>query len=278
MIHSFNVKVAEKLGVNKAILLNHLDFWVRKNKANNHNSHEGYFYSYNTYEAWAEIFPYIGIATIKRCLQDLEKDGLIKTAQLSENKWDKTKYYTLDNDYHQWVIQLSVDERNLLPSMDTEVDPSTGEICPVHITDIKPVSNKPLIVKGWYQDMKEKHPKVLAKLSQSVDGKTVSLSEIESIVAATNSYNSNRALGMWFVLPDRKNQPTPKSNRNPDVKACKEIVRRIRDGWTLDKMDEIICKMFGTEYHQQKNFMYLSLEFCHRQDKLEMYENAVEAA
>lgn len=136
----------------------------------------------------------------------------------------------------------------------------------------------PLIVKGWYQEMKEKHPKVLKNLSQSVDSITVTLEEIEKIVAATNLYNENRSMGLWMILKDRSKKPVPDSDRNPDAKACKEIVRRLRDGWTLDKMDEKIANMFDAKFHKDLMFKNLSLEFCHRQDKLEMYEFSADAA
>jgi uncharacterized phage protein (TIGR02220 family) len=141
MKHSFDVKVAQELGVNKAILLNYIDYWVRKNKANRHNLHDGYYYTYNSYEAFAEMFPYIGIATIKRCMIDLEKRGLIMTAQLSENKWDKTKYYTLHKDYYQWLNQLTIDESNSNPSMGNE---RSDDIQLVPVSTQKKVNQKGL--------------------------------------------------------------------------------------------------------------------------------------
>ena len=41
MTHVFDVEVAEKYGVNSAILLNALVFWVKKNKANKKHFHDG---------------------------------------------------------------------------------------------------------------------------------------------------------------------------------------------------------------------------------------------
>ena len=39
MQHSFNVELAKEYGVLEAILLNHLWFWIKKNKANNTTKH-----------------------------------------------------------------------------------------------------------------------------------------------------------------------------------------------------------------------------------------------
>ena len=57
--HSFNTAVAEDFGVEKAILLEHFVFWVRKNYANRINIYkDGKAYTYNSAEAFAEIFTY----------------------------------------------------------------------------------------------------------------------------------------------------------------------------------------------------------------------------
>ena len=57
-IHSLNVKVAEVVGVNKALLLQYIEFWVEKNRANNVGIYEGKAWVYHTAKGFAQIFPY----------------------------------------------------------------------------------------------------------------------------------------------------------------------------------------------------------------------------
>ena len=56
MQHSFDVAEATKYGIEKAVILNNLRFWLEKNKANNINSGDGYYWTYNSASAYAKRF------------------------------------------------------------------------------------------------------------------------------------------------------------------------------------------------------------------------------
>lgn len=94
MNHSFNVKVAEEYGIEKAILLENFYFWIIKNRANNKNLHNGRYYTYNTAEAFEKLFPYMKARRIAQLLREMEhEDGLLISGQF--NNYDRTKSYTL---------------------------------------------------------------------------------------------------------------------------------------------------------------------------------------
>ena len=94
MNHSFNVKVTEEYGIEKAILLENFYFWVIKNRANNKNLHNGRYYTYNTAEAFEKLFPYMKSRRIAQLLREMEhEDGLLISGQF--NNYDRTKSYTL---------------------------------------------------------------------------------------------------------------------------------------------------------------------------------------
>ena len=94
MNHSFNVKVAEEFGIEKAILLENFYFWIIKNRANNKNLHNGRYYTYNTAEAFEKLFPYMKARRIAQLLREMEhEDGLLISGQF--NNYDRTKSYTL---------------------------------------------------------------------------------------------------------------------------------------------------------------------------------------
>lgn len=94
MNHSFSVQIAVEYGIEKAILLENFYFWFRKNRANKKNVQNGKVYTYNTSEAFAELFPYLTPRKIAQLLREMEKeDGLIESGQFG--KYDRTKSYTL---------------------------------------------------------------------------------------------------------------------------------------------------------------------------------------
>lgn len=96
MYHSFRTEVAEKYGVEKAILLENFYFWIKKNEANKTNIHEGRAYTYNTAEAYEKLFPYMKARRIAQLLREMEnKDDLLISGQFG--KYDRTKSYTLSD-------------------------------------------------------------------------------------------------------------------------------------------------------------------------------------
>ena len=135
MNHSFNVEIAEKYGIEKAVLLENFYFWIKKNKANNKNLYEGRYYTYNTAEAFAELFPYIKERRIAQLLREMEnEDNLLLSGQFFN--YDRTKSYTLTD------FALSFFEPSNIQNFDngtyknmTKEDTETGDCLN---TDIKP--------------------------------------------------------------------------------------------------------------------------------------------
>jgi len=95
MTHQFDTEIAEKLGVNCAIIYSNLEFWCNHNKANNTNFHDGNYWTYNSVKAWKELLPYLGESAIKTALLKLEKQGYIKTGNYNKVAYDRTKWYSL---------------------------------------------------------------------------------------------------------------------------------------------------------------------------------------
>jgi DNA-binding transcriptional ArsR family regulator len=86
--------LVNSIGLNKALvlqqlhnLLNRQDTWLED---------DGSEWVRKTYEEWHEYFPFWSTTTIKRIFYDLEKAGLIISAQLDKSYWDRTKYYRID--------------------------------------------------------------------------------------------------------------------------------------------------------------------------------------
>lgn len=105
--HSFNTAVAEDFGVEKAIILEHFVFWVRKNYANRKNIYkDGKAYTYNSAEAFAEIFTYFKARKIAELLRQMEADGLIQSIQIHGT--DRKKSYTVsDKGWSYYTVQVS---------------------------------------------------------------------------------------------------------------------------------------------------------------------------
>jgi hypothetical protein len=94
--HSFNTELAAEVGLEHALILTHISFWVEKNELNQSNLVDGEFWTYNTYDAFVEQFPYMKLNTIKRVIRELKEDGHIGIRNdISTNPYDRTNWYSI---------------------------------------------------------------------------------------------------------------------------------------------------------------------------------------
>ena len=56
--YHFNVELAQRHGVNGAIFLHAMAFWIAKNQANGRHFHKGRTWTYNSLEALTKLFPF----------------------------------------------------------------------------------------------------------------------------------------------------------------------------------------------------------------------------
>lgn len=98
MEHHFDKDYAIEYGVNESIILNHLIFWIEKNRANNRNFINGYHWTYSSYKAFTEIFPYWKELKIKRILDSLVKQEVILRENHNKAGYDRTLWYALKNE------------------------------------------------------------------------------------------------------------------------------------------------------------------------------------
>lgn len=93
--YHFNAELAQHHGVNGAIFLHAMAFWIAKNQANGRHFHEGRTWTYNTLEALAKLFPFWTRRQVERIVAKLKEDGVLLTGNFSQDKTDRTVWYAL---------------------------------------------------------------------------------------------------------------------------------------------------------------------------------------
>lgn len=99
MIHSFNTDLAEKFGIEKAILLDHICYWIAENERNEVNFIDGKTWVFNTAKALNEKFHYMSQRSLARYLDELERDGVLIVGNYCKNHFNRTKWYALSDKY-----------------------------------------------------------------------------------------------------------------------------------------------------------------------------------
>lgn len=97
---------SDKSGLSKAIVINQLNYWLGINQKSGNNFRDGYYWTYNTYQMWADNdFVFWSADTVKRVFTSLEKIGVVvSTSAYNKLGLDKTKWYRIDYDRLQEII------------------------------------------------------------------------------------------------------------------------------------------------------------------------------
>lgn len=123
-----NPELAERIGLNEAIILQQLKYWL--NETDSGVDHDGKRWVYNTLDQWQKQFPFWSVDTVKRALASLHKQGLVHVEKLAKAKHDHTNYYTINYDSPLF------EEGKLHSSEEGKMPSSSGATCPVLHTEI----------------------------------------------------------------------------------------------------------------------------------------------
>lgn len=134
MTYTFDIEIAKEYGVNEAILIANLQFWIKKNQANEKNYYEGHYWTYNSIKAWQKLFPFWTEKIIRTILNHLIERGVIITGNYNQSKYDRTLWYAFA-DESRWLdgkIHLPERENGIAqkgePIPDSNTDNKTDSI------------------------------------------------------------------------------------------------------------------------------------------------------
>lgn len=124
-----NPQLAERIGLNEAIVLQQLKYWL--NETESGVDHDGRRWVYNTVEQWQKQFPFWSQETVKRALSSLQKQGLVLVEKLAKAQHDHTNHYAIN-----YQSDALFDQVNLTQSDQVNLTSSGGSDCPVLHTEI----------------------------------------------------------------------------------------------------------------------------------------------
>jgi hypothetical protein len=89
--------LAKAIGLNEAIVLQQVHYWITINKEANKHFYEGRYWVYNTLADWHKNnFAFWSFDTVKRTFAKLVKAKILITGNFNKDKRDRTKWYTID--------------------------------------------------------------------------------------------------------------------------------------------------------------------------------------
>ena len=93
--HAFIVDDAVEYGLDKAILLQHIRFWIHQNEGKKSHTHDNKVWMFQSAADMAKHYPYWSRQKISRLLREMEDDELIISGNFNKLGYDQTKWYTI---------------------------------------------------------------------------------------------------------------------------------------------------------------------------------------
>lgn len=92
-----NPTLAELIGLNESVVLQQIHYWTEKNRIDNRNLQDNYYWTYNSIESWhKDNFKFWSIDTLKRTFKSLESKQLLIVANYNKDPRDRTKWYRIN--------------------------------------------------------------------------------------------------------------------------------------------------------------------------------------
>ncbi len=98
MTYFFDMDEAKEIGLNEAIIVSSLRFWIMKNKALSQHFHEGHTWTYNSMRGFITLFPFWTEFQIRHAIDSLKKQDVIITGNFNETAYDRTTWYAFKDE------------------------------------------------------------------------------------------------------------------------------------------------------------------------------------
>ena len=142
-MHHFDIEDAMRYGVEKAIVLSNIRFWLNNNKNKDLSTvkHDGYYWMYNTAKDMSNVLPYFTQSKVQRLLKQLEYDGVLIVGNYNKVKYDRTKWYTLseftyDENCSTQTPELSIGNEQIeQPIQDSKTNTKTNNKINIPFSD-----------------------------------------------------------------------------------------------------------------------------------------------
>ena len=131
-----NTELACAIGLNEAIVLQQLHYWIEKNKATGSNYRDGHYWTYGTIQGYRDRdFRFWSFNTVKRTITRLLELGFLIKGNYNKKKMDHTGWYTIDYAaINEWLNENNAEQKQLKQNTSDEqpnMSQPSSPCCPI---------------------------------------------------------------------------------------------------------------------------------------------------
>lgn len=93
--YSFNTSDAINYGIDAAVILHNMRYWLDYAAAHGEMEKDGFHWMFASASKMTKVFPFWSSNKIQKLLKKLEDGGVIISGSFNDNKFDRTKWYTM---------------------------------------------------------------------------------------------------------------------------------------------------------------------------------------
>jgi hypothetical protein len=283
--HSFDVGIAKTLGINAAIVFNHIVYWLRINAAKGNNIHENKVWMYETQQEIADFLEYMTLEQVKKAIVCLLDAGVLIKGNFNSNPFDKTAWYTTAD---QSICKIkktltkapygAIDKAHtLLPSSDTA--PCIYKVQEEHIQE-EQQQQKEESAAAFSKSFEENgKPRISPKLhgvnipvtdkfeiASKYDEKTID-DAIDWATHPETKLNKGLAPAIKWACQNKPEVPKNKVDQEEQNKAyAKKYDGMKNGGYTINVLSKCIEIDYGTAYKQPFTLEYTAKGFKEQLD------------
>lgn len=226
--YMFDTDVAVEYGVDCAIMIKNLQYWIEKNKANDKNFYDGRYWTYNSSKALAKMFPFWNQRHIELVLKKLIDQGVIIKGNYNSSAYDRTLWYAFaDEDI--WICNKN--ETHLQKTGNGNFENCKSYISTKELTKEQPkevqstapqTPDNEIVMLGEFKNVKltKKEFVKLVNLYQNYFPDAV-----EALSAYIETYGGKQYKGKThYAIFNRNNWLWDKVHKNPDAGLDYKVV------------------------------------------------------
>lgn len=186
-VHHFDTRVAEKVGLNAAVIAYSIQYWCTHKEANQKDIHDGKAWVYNSMKAWSELLPYLSEKQIRTALKKLEDAGIIQVRNLNEKQYDQTRWYAYIGLQTVVTIANRPNGQMDLPKKANAIAQMGNSICPKGQTN---TNNKPNHIPNEENDgLDQAFDRIWAAWSSAGRGRSKSKANCKAVLKRLSKAN-----------------------------------------------------------------------------------------
>lgn len=255
-MYSFDVDVACIIGVDEAIMLQHLSYWVRYNQNNNTNFHEGRYWTYNTNEAFSKWFKFWSERQIRHILQKLKNDGYIMTGCFNSRPFDRTKWYALTPKGEELMNGRVIEVTKTADSNCQKAEYGSDKNGSMDLTNMSNGTDKNVRPIPNNKPNSKPNNKNINILSCKHDDAPVEVVEADIVESAAKPKQAS-VVGQVEEIVDYLNAKLGTSYKATTKDTVSRIKARLKEGFTVSDFKTVIDKKADEWSGDEKMVKYL---------------------